>query len=228
MRAVIEWKSCERCRVRLPLGAFKIKEGAAFSYDVCCYECRSTYRTKKVCPIQNAEPAATPIEKQCAKCHQIKSSDCFHKDAAKPDGLNGNCKECRQGIYRSYYEQNGHENRAKSNRWNKANPEKMKASFGRWQIANREKYLQMIRHNAKKRRALKLGSKGSHTRQQWFSLCVHYGNRCLCCGANGGLLTVDHIVPLSKGGSDGIENIQPLCRSCNSRKHTKIVDYRPA
>lgn len=43
------------------------------------------------------------------------------------------------------------------------------------------------------------------------------GNRCKHCGATDNL-TIDHITPVSKGGSDNPENLQTLCRSCNSKK----------
>lgn len=35
--------------------------------------------------------------------------------------------------------------------------------------------------------------------------------------------TLDHIVPLSRGGSHTTANVQTACRQCNSKKHTKIV-----
>jgi len=34
-------------------------------------------------------------------------------------------------------------------------------------------------------------------------------------------------VPLIKGGSDSIDNLQPLCGYCNSSKGTRVIDYRP-
>jgi 5-methylcytosine-specific restriction endonuclease McrA len=39
-------------------------------------------------------------------------------------------------------------------------------------------------------------------------------------------LTVDHVIPLSVGGTNWLKNLQPLCSSCNSSKHTKHIDYR--
>ena len=68
---------------------------------------------------------------------------------------------------------------------------------------------------------------GSYTLQEWKDLCAKYNNRCLCCRRDDLLLTVDHVIPLIDGGSNDISNIQPLCKSCNSRKNTKRTDYRP-
>ena len=71
-------------------------------------------------------------------------------------------------------------------------------------------------------------AKGSHTKKEFLTKLAKY-DRCPKCnrewedipfskGATKYKITEDHIVPLLKGGSDNIENIQPLCYQCNFKK----------
>ena len=78
-----------------------------------------------------------------------------------------------------------------------------------------------ISHLKARRYAREKGCIGSHTLKEWDDIKNFYENKCKYCGAKT-KLTKDHIIPLSKGGTDFIENIQPLCHSCNSKKHNKL------
>lgn len=51
------------------------------------------------------------------------------------------------------------------------------------------------------------------------------GGRCLQCDSKWDL-TIDHIVPRSKGGSNKPANLQTLCKHHNNRKGDDIIDYR--
>jgi len=81
---------------------------------------------------------------------------------------------------------------------------------------------------ANKRRILKKEAGGFHTLKEWEMLKKQYNYTCLCCNKSEPeiKITIDHIIPISKRGSDDIENIQLLCRSCNSSKGIKILDLR--
>lgn len=74
----------------------------------------------------------------------------------------------------------------------------------------------------------KYNSPCRHSKVEWEELKLKYNFMCLCCKQQEPFvkLTEDHIIPLSTGGTDGIENIQPLCQSCNSRKWTSVTDFR--
>jgi 5-methylcytosine-specific restriction endonuclease McrA len=56
-------------------------------------------------------------------------------------------------------------------------------------------------------------------------MCEFYEHTCLACGSRGGM-TRDHIVPLSRGGSNNFTNLQPLCEPCNKEKGSEATDYR--
>lgn len=61
-----------------------------------------------------------------------------------------------------------------------------------------------------------------HAVQEWLDKCALLGNVCIYCG-EAKPLTVDHKIPLTRGGTNNIENIVPACASCNSRKGTKTA-----
>lgn len=65
---------------------------------------------------------------------------------------------------------------------------------------------------------------GKLTRSMWNGIKALYGHTCPACGLKKSL-TMDHIVPVSLGGTNDPMNIQPLCASCNSRKGTRILRY---
>lgn len=51
-----------------------------------------------------------------------------------------------------------------------------------------------------------------------------YGDTCLACGKPEA--TIDHVIPLSRGGRNDFSNLQALCGDCNSRKGNQVIDYR--
>ena len=110
--------------------------------------------------------------------------------------------------------------------------------LGKWRGQNnpkwkdgRSKDIEHLRQqwvvNKQRRRARIRGAKGNFTVGEWELLKKQYNYTCPACGRKEPeiKLTPDHIIPLSRGGSNNIENIQPLCINCNCKKYTKIIKY---
>ncbi|BCX74668.1 MULTISPECIES: HNH endonuclease [Acinetobacter] len=51
------------------------------------------------------------------------------------------------------------------------------------------------------------------------------GFKCVTCGSQKNL-TLDHIKPEIKGGDSSFDNLQTMCKSCNSSKGTKYAPER--
>src|SRR3990167_47943 len=60
------------------------------------------------------------------------------------------------------------------------------------------------------------------TAAQWLIMLKANRYRCFYC-RHKAKLTIDHVIPLSKGGQHTMENVVPACLSCNSKKHDSIV-----
>lgn len=122
-----------------------------------------------------------------------------------------------------YYQKNKDRVDRKSKKWLAENPGKSSEYVKRY----REKHPEQVTKSSRRRREAFKSVVGTFTLDEWKSLCNSFENKCLWCGSSQKKLTVDHVVPISKGGSGYIENIQPLCTSCNSRKNKRIIDFRP-
>lgn len=102
-----------------------------------------------------------------------------------------------------------------------------KLSDRRWQkkVAERQRKLTLAASNGNIRRIRELRAGGEHNEPEWQRLLAACGFKCLRCGTQENL-TKDHIVPVASGGNNYITNLQPLCRSCNSWKGPKTIDFR--
>jgi hypothetical protein len=122
---------------------------------------------------------------------------------------------------RKWHKEHKEELKVKATLRRRENPEPHRKQTREW----RKTHLEFYKVRAAVRRTRKTEAGGEFTVEEWKSLCKKHHNRCLCCGKRR-KLTADHVIPVSKGGTSDISNIQPLCGSCNSMKNDKTTDYR--
>jgi len=67
---------------------------------------------------------------------------------------------------------------------------------------------------------------GTHTAGEWFAKVRACQRRCQYCGREclGWMLEKDHVIPISRGGSDGIDNVVVACYPCNRGKSDMTVE----
>jgi hypothetical protein len=175
--------------------------------------------------------------KTCTKCKIEKPKTEFSKKSASKDGLYPQCKGCVSEKTREWHKANkdkvafmnkswreaNKERSAELNRaWALANPERKSALNNAWLKANPERATAFGRN----RRARLRNADGSHTAAD--IIAIFESQRCMCVNCKKKLFKsgknkyhVDHILALSRGGSNDKYNLQCLCPSCNLRKNAK-------
>ena len=137
-------------------------------------------------------------------------------------------KKFKQGLayklgQKKYREINKASLNLRSRIWQRDNKERVKENKNNWLKLNPNKPIEYVHaRHSREQKAI-----GIFTAQEWERVQNQYGNICLWCESKPERLSADHVIPLSRGGTNLIENIQPLCAKCNSKKNTRILDFRP-
>lgn len=132
--------------------------------------------------------------KACATCGQVKAATDFHKNKFSSDGLRSACKPCVLLA-----------NRASVLRHHEKRKAEKRSAIG-------------IAYSAR-RRSQDAGGISTADLAKWKSAqpkCCYW-----CSNKRAKEYTVDHYVPLSKGGRHIIGNLVIACRPCNVRKNAK-------
>ena len=141
--------------------------------------------------------------KVCTQCYQEKPLECFHLRNSAKDKKSSECKECHRKRKAIYY---------------LTHRELCLATSARNQSRYKERRYLWWRLRYQSMRALPV-----ITKNMWASVLRRYKNRCVWCGKDDVDLTIDHLIPIFRGGDNSFGNIVPACRSCNSKKGIKSV-----
>jgi 5-methylcytosine-specific restriction endonuclease McrA len=127
-------------------------------------------------------------------------------------------KEHVAAVRAAWARANADRRRVSSKLWREQNADEIKAVKKVWLAANRLR----LRCYTENRRLRKLANGGSHTFEQIEEMHGKQRHRCASCGSSiRKHYEIDHIVAVTRGGSNDISNIQLLCMPCNRSKSNK-------
>lgn len=196
------------------------------------------------------------MKKICTDCNETKSLEDFGPEKRGKYGRRAKCRICmrkRSQAYESkpevaqrkkelrdqWYLDNPDYNR----KYHEENRERTNEQNRNWRIANPEympnylaKYLPEYNQRPERREANRMqalnryrGLVGQLPKDCMAQLIKLYGEACMNpnCDRDDSILTIDHVVPVSKGGVNTMDNVQILCYTCNRRKGNRSEDdYR--
>ena len=187
--------------------------------------------------------------KRCTKCGENKpNTNEYFAFSNKSKGiLRPSCKVCdkkhreknkdkMKEYNKNYYENNKDKRKEYGKEYSKNyrenNKDKIKGYLQEYRENNKDK-IKEYRENNKdkmkgyvhKRRALELGNGGSYTKSQWLDTLEYFDYKCAYTGeCIKHSCHVEHIVPISKGGTSYIWNLVPSTASANLSKQNRDME----
>jgi 5-methylcytosine-specific restriction endonuclease McrA len=235
-------KHCKYCGIRKVSSEFntnpRMKDGLRTGCRECNNKANKAWRKLNASTVHNTK-------KFCTGCHTNKTAKEFNQNKSARDGLQSICKLCSTKRAIEYRKTEPEKIRKQDKLSRTRRAHKRSAEFKRWYVANRHNVLtyqaqrykanaeyfiaqrreyqrnhpEVVRAASHNRRARKKKAKGYTTGKQTQGRIDYYGGLCWICKAP--YAVMDHVIALSRGGTNWPANLRPACKACNSSKGSK-------
>ena len=182
--------------------------------------------------------------KVCRKCHLQKDLESFYRSSQGKMGKAAWCKNCCRAERRRYRQLYPERVKLSCRRWYLAHREQVSIRGKTYRVMNRDKiaakdrayrialknndperYAQIVNRYCAIRRTRKASSGNPISLEWWTALLDLFETKvCLYCSKENQVLTMDHFVPLLRGGKTEMGNLLPCCKSCNSKKWAHLPE----
>lgn len=187
------------------------------------------------------------IRSECKACKAVVQRQNYERNRAKRNADSRAAyaanADARRAYAKEYREANRESVDARRLAFRQANRARLAAASLDWYYSSPENRQRVVERNkawraANARRAAELSkAKTAARRARLKGATTHritdrdlrrlIASPCAVAGCTNSDITIDHIVPLMRGGSHGIGNLQPLCLSHNASKGTKLwIEFR--
>jgi len=158
--------------------------------------------------------------KTCGTCKVLKQDIFFSNSNSTKDKLCRRCKECDSVARKKYYENNTEKELQRKKNWRENNKDFLKEYQQKYQSNNMHRWIEYTN----RRRTMALNNGVFYISKN--ELLKIYNSPCIYCGSLLNI-TLDHVIPISRGGTHGIGNIAAACKNCNLSKSSKtIMEWR--
>lgn len=196
-------KTCTKCQTEKSVDLFHLCRNKPIAV---CKECKKAYGRQYYIDNKETVKVKRAVYQKAHRPEQYEHLKKWRKN---------NPEKSREAGRRQYAENIEHR-RAVKNAWKLKNPEAIKNALERYRL----NHLPKMAEKSHKRRAKLRGNGVFQVTEK--ELIRLYASPCAHCGTMENV-TIDHIIPVARGGRHSIGNLQPLCLSCNASKNAKTM-----